>query len=89
MTTDTLLAISERPTLDHKHGHNRYGHAAPPGTGPDGETCGTCGHFSRRTVGSRQFAKCGLLTSHQTHGKNADILKTDAACAMWEDITHA
>ena len=67
----------------------RYGHAAPPGTGPLGETCGTCAHICRRDIKSRSFYKCSIISSKWTHGKKTDILKTDESCAMWEDVTHA
>lgn len=80
-------ACFESPII-HQPGE-RYGHAAPPGTGPLGETCGTCAHICRRDIGSRSFYKCSVIESKWTHGKKTDILKTDESCAMWEDVTHA
>lgn len=79
-------------TLDIPVAHQpgeRYGHAAPPGTGPADETCGSCAHIQRRDIGSRCFFKCGVLPAKFVHGRKTDILKTDSACAMWEDNTHA
>lgn len=35
------------------------GYAAPPGTGPKGETCKTCVHICRRSMG-KTYLKCGL-----------------------------
>lgn len=32
------------------------------GSGPDGETCKTCSHYTRRTNGSAKvYLKCGLM----------------------------
>ena len=56
------------------------GHAAPPGSGPDGDTCGSCGHiyyFER----SKRYYKCGLVKP--THGSATDLRKRDLACSRW------
>lgn len=58
------------------------GYAAPPGTGPKGETCGTCEHYCR--VHGGKYRKCGKVRERWTHGPGTDILARSAACAYWE-----
>lgn len=56
------------------------GYAAPPGTGPKGETCRTCKHkcnFGR-------YRKCGLIRARWTGGPGTDILAGSPACHGWE-----
>jgi DNA segregation ATPase FtsK/SpoIIIE-like protein len=55
-------------------------YAATPGTGPDGETCGSCGHswYRERT---RRYWKCELVKT--THGEATDIRVRTAACRLW------
>jgi hypothetical protein len=62
------------------------GHAALPGTGPAGETCGSCHHCVRRG-GRRTFPKCLLARGRWTGGKGSDIRRKDPACAKWEAIS--
>lgn len=59
------------------------GHAAPPGTGPAGKTCGDCKHcdYVKR---SKRYFKCGLLRHAWTNGPGTDIRKRDAACRYFE-----
>lgn len=59
------------------------GYAAPPGTGPDGETCGTCRHMVRRMY-SRVYFKCNIMRSHWTGGYATDIKAGAPACRRWE-----
>ncbi len=59
------------------------GGADRPGTGPTGETCGTCGHIVR-TGRSRSYPKCGLNSACWTHGPKTDIRVRWAACSKWE-----
>ena len=58
------------------------GYVAPPGTGPAGETCGTCVH-ARRTD---RYAKCALNLAKWTHGIKTDIRLRMAACKKWEPV---
>ena len=61
------------------------GHAAPPGTGPAGETCKTCQHKRRTESGSgKVFYKCGLMEHGWSHSYGTDIRLRDAACRQWE-----
>lgn len=59
------------------------GYAALPGTGPEGETCGSCAHHVR-TAWSRTYHKCGLNRVNWTHGPGSDIRVRSAACSRWE-----
>jgi len=61
------------------------GHAAPPGTGPEGETCKTCEHYVHRPSGSgKVFRKCLLMRRAWTNGPGSDIRAKDPACREWE-----
>lgn len=58
----------------------RRGHAAQPGTGPVGETCKTCQHYTLRHM-SGTYRKCGL--ANWTRGPGSDIRASDPACEKW------
>ncbi len=66
-----------------KHYVEPKGYIAPPGTGPDGETCGSCDHYTRVQGGARAHPKCGLNEARWTHGRASDILKSAPACNKW------
>lgn len=59
------------------------GHVMPPGTGPEGETCGTCKHLFRNQK-AKTYLKCGLNAAKWTGGGATDIRARDAACSKWE-----
>lgn len=61
----------------------RKGHAARPGTGPAGETCGTCRHYTVRQM-AKTYRKCGLMRAAWTGGPGTDIRKRDPACSLWD-----
>ena len=63
-----------------KHYVQPRGYAYMPGTGPAGETCGTCKHIHRY----RRWAKCGAYRGLVTHGRGTDILVRAKACKYWE-----
>lgn len=63
-------------------GKKTRGHCMPPGTGPQGQTCGTCKHIVRFA----RYRKCGLCRSLWTGGPGTDILAEDAACSKWEAV---
>jgi hypothetical protein len=63
-----------------KHYIQPRGYAAPPGTGPAGETCGSCQHDSA----SRRYHKCLLNAAAWGHTRRSDILARSPACAKWE-----
>ena len=59
------------------------GHAAPPGTGPVGETCRSCKNYTlRKWAGT--YRKCLLMKEHWTSGGRTDIRAKDPACKKWE-----
>lgn len=59
------------------------GYAAMPGSGPQGETCKTCKHYTiRQMAGS--FRKCGLMVRAWTNSYGTDILASSPACQRWE-----
>ncbi len=59
------------------------GHAGLPGTGPDGETCGSC-KWARRQPGTQNtYYKCGHERGSVTSGAATDIRLKDAACEYW------
>jgi len=61
------------------------GYAAPPGSGPAGETCGTCAHCRLRTIrGERRVYKCRLLQGRWTFDRTTDVRLRSPACAKWQ-----
>lgn len=64
------------------------GYAKQPGSGPVGETCGSCDHYTRVRIRSgRCYRKCGLMEAHWTNGPGTDIKKKTPACSMWKPDT--
>lgn len=61
----------------------KRGYAAPPGSGPAGETCRSCAHYRSVNGGSKNFPKCELMRSVWTHGYGTDILARAPACREW------
>lgn len=59
------------------------GYAAPPGTGPKGETCRSCVHYALRQMGGT-YRKCAKVKERWTGGPGTDILAKSPACAFWE-----
>jgi ribosomal protein L37AE/L43A len=59
------------------------GYAAEPGTGPKGETCGTCKHHVVKRMANR-YHKCALVAHLWTGGGATDIKVRSAACRHWE-----
>ena len=61
----------------------KRGHAARPGTGPEGETCATCHHYPIKRM-SKAYRKCALTKATWTGGGGSDIRARDPACEKWE-----
>lgn len=59
------------------------GYPAPPGTGPDGETCRNCKFKRVSPSATNHFLKCELMEQHWTHGKGTDIAAKSPACREW------
>jgi len=60
------------------------GYAAPPGTGPEGESCGSCTHAQPMRAGNKKFYKCAKAQWKWTHGVGSDIRLKAPACREWE-----
>lgn len=58
------------------------GYAAPPGTGPEGETCAGCRNLVRQEY-AKTYLKCGLNLERWTGGRKTDVLARSPACAKW------
>lgn len=58
-------------------------HPYPPGSGPPGQTCGTCAKLCERRLAKTYF-KCHVLIKFWTAGPGTDIRKKDPACMAWE-----
>jgi hypothetical protein len=64
--------------------HGRWAHAAPVGTGPATETCGTCDHV-RSTGHDGRYKKCWKIgIKNWTNGPGSDLRLKDKACSFWE-----
>jgi hypothetical protein len=59
-----------------------YAHPDRPGTGPKGQTCGTCCH-RRATGNAGRFWKCAVIQAAWTHGPGSDLRLKDPACSRW------
>lgn len=65
----------------HRNPTVKNGYAAPPGTGPEGKTCGDCAHKRSMTnTGTKRWIKCELRRATWTGGEGTDILAGTAAC---------
>jgi hypothetical protein len=73
------LALKERKIA---HPVDRA-HPYPPGSGPPGQTCGTCAKLCTRRF-SKTYFKCRVLMKFWTAGPGTDIRKKDPACLCWE-----
>ena len=79
---DRCLTPAERRSLKLRKARNGL-HAAEPGTGPAGESCGTCAHLARKSM-AKTYLKCGLCRSMWTGGGGSDVRARDPACSKWE-----
>lgn len=77
------MTPQERKRL--RKGTTAKGYAALPGSGPAGETCGSCGHVVRRQM-ARTYLKCGLMRRGWTGGTASDVRKGAPACSRWMKI---
>jgi hypothetical protein len=59
------------------------GYGGIPGTGPAGETCGSCRHHYRNRL-AKTYHKCILARFKWTGGRASDILVRSPACSKWE-----
>lgn len=75
--SDAQRKLLKKRKLDPK------GYAALPGSGPQGETCKTCQHYTHRRFAST-YRKCGLMRAHWTGGAGSDVKASSPACSRWE-----
>lgn len=78
---DYALTPTERRKL--RGPSKKNGYAWQPGTGPEGETCGSCQHLYRNRM-AKTYLKCGLMQSVWTGGAKTDVLARSPACKKWE-----
>jgi len=77
-----MLTPEQRRKLKPPCGTGKRGHVAPPGTGPEGETCGSCQHLYRNQM-AKTYLKCGLNRAKWTGGLKTDVRARDQACRQW------
>lgn len=77
-----VVTVAE-PKQRGKHYVEPRGYAAKPGTGPAGETCGSCKNHVINQF-ARDYHKCLLSKVKWTGGRGSDILVRSPACAKWE-----
>lgn len=80
---DRMLTPAERRRLQVRTNPKKSGHAAPPGTGPEGETCKTCANLTRIRL-AKTYLKCLLREGTWTGGYGTDIRARDPSCHKWE-----
>lgn len=72
--------------IPHRKKTKANGYAATPGSGPAGETCKTCEHYTHRSL-AKNYRKCALMAHAWTGGPGTDILARAPACSRWEKRT--
>jgi hypothetical protein len=77
------MTDAERKRMRRRAAETPRGYAWTPGTGPAGETCGTCRHMTRVTF-AKAYLKCALTAAAWTHGPKTDIRAKSPACKHWE-----
>lgn len=61
----------------------RDGWADKPGTGPEGETCGSCTYCEAFHYAKRYYKCSGRAGRHWQGGRATDIRPLDPACSKW------
>jgi hypothetical protein len=80
LTFNTIGGDVVEVTPRGKHYIEPCGYAYFPGTGPAGETCGSCAHITP----SRRWHKCELARHKWTRSRRTDILVGAPACKYWK-----
>lgn len=83
---DRAMTPQERKRL--RAGTTPKGYAALPGSGPAGETCGSCEHLVRRRM-ARTYLKFGLMQRGWTRGSASDVQARSPACSRWQQLAPA
>lgn len=76
-----LMVLPESPRQRATNGR-KHGHAAVPGTGPEGETCGSCAFLERQKY-ANTYMKCRLMRVYWTQSEATDVRARDPACRRW------
>jgi hypothetical protein len=76
------ITVAEARAILGRKTPQRKGYAAPPGTGPEGETCKSCRHIYRNEM-SKTYLKCSLMRARWTGGPGSDIRACAPACRLW------
>ena len=82
--------VADFPSLRQKKANagKPQGYAAPPGTGPRGETCGSCEFAVRRQFNVKHFWKCHMYLKiygvRWTNSYGTDIRLKSPACKHWQ-----
>lgn len=79
------LMVLPESALKARRLSKKHGHAAMPGSGPTGETCGSCENFVRKQMAGT-YLKCGLMQAYWTGGYGTDVRARDAACRRWKVV---
>jgi hypothetical protein len=79
------ITIEQARVLNKRKTPQPKGYAATPGTGPEGETCGSCRHLSRQQY-AKIYLKCELMRHCWTGGPGSDIRAKTPACRRWEPL---
>ncbi len=80
-----LFGVAPPPAAGSKAALAAKGYARRPGSGPAGETCGSCIHAKGIKIRSgRVFYKCEIIKHRWTSGPGTDIRLKSPACEMWE-----
>lgn len=80
LTFTTLGGETVTVTPRGKHYVEPRGYAYFPGTGPKGETCGSC----KSAIKFSRWWKCERSRTTWTGGRGTDILVRAPACKYWE-----
>lgn len=82
--TAIMVGVETRPDGRAKRKDPKpRGYAMRPGTGPAGETCGTCRHHVIHRH-AKAYHKCDLARAIWTGGRASDILVRSPACSSWK-----
>jgi hypothetical protein len=85
MTTDLFGQVPEGNPPPHRQRAGSRAYPAPPGTGPEGETCRGCAHYcSTKTRAGSTFPKCGKMEPNWSSGRATDIKARSPACRYFE-----
>lgn len=76
------ITAEEKRKIRGKRNAMKRGYAAPPGSGPEGETCKSCAHcYGTSPNGGKRFYKCDLIKP--TRSARTDVKLKSPACSRW------